>query len=344
MQKKTPEQLRSHRWFGVNDMRSFAHRSRTKQMGYAAEDFAGKPVIGIINTWSDLTTCHSHFRTRADEVKRGVWQAGGFPVELPAMPVNETFMKPSPMMYRNFLAMETEELLRCQPIDGVVLMGGCDKTTPGLLMGALSMNLPTIYLPAGPMLRGNWNGQVLGSGSDVWKYWAERCAGNISDKDWVDVEAGIARSYGTCMTMGTASTMTAIAEAIGMTLPGASSIPAADANHIRMASECGRRVVEMVWEDLTPQKIQSRKAFENAITVAMAMGCSTNAIIHLIAQARRAGQDIGLDDFEIASRKVPVIANVRPSGDKYLMEDFFYAGGLPALMSRIKQHLHLDVR
>jgi dihydroxy-acid dehydratase len=227
-------------------------------------------------------------------------------------------------------------------VDGVVLMGGCDKTTPALLLGATSMGIPAIYLPAGPMLRGNWKGKTLGSGSDAWKYWDERRAGKISDKDWVDVEAGIARSYGTCMTMGTASTMTAIAESIGMTLPGASSIPAADANHIRMASESGRRIVEMVWEDLTPQKIQTREAFENAITVAMAMGCSTNAIIHLIAQARRAGQDIGLDDFEIASRKVPVIANVRPSGDKYLMEDFFYAGGLPALMSRIKQHLHLD--
>jgi len=202
--------------------------------------------------------------------------------------------------------------------------------------------LPAIYLPAGPMLRGNWKGRTLGSGSDAWKYWDERRAGKISDKDWIDVEAGIARSYGTCMTMGTASTMTAIAESIGMTLPGASSIPAADAGHIRMSSESGRRIVEMVWEDLTPKKIQTRKAFENAITVAMAMGCSTNAIIHLIAQARRAGQDIGLDDFETASRKVPVIANVRPSGDTYLMEDFFYAGGLPGLMSRIRDHLHLD--
>lgn len=233
--------------------------------------------------------------------------------------------------------------MRGHPVDGVVLMGGCDKTTPGLLLGATSAGYPAIYLPAGPMLRGNWKGKVLGSGSDAWKYWDERRAGKISDKEWVEVEGGIARSYGTCMTMGTASTMTAIAESIGMTLPGASSIPAADAGHIRMASECGRRIVDMVWEDLTPNKIQTRKAFENAITVAMAMGCSTNAIIHLIAQARRAGQDIGLDDFEIASRKVPVIANVRPSGDKYLMEDFYYAGGLPALMSRIKEHLHLDV-
>jgi dihydroxy-acid dehydratase len=238
--------------------------------------------------------------------------------------------------------MDAEELLRGHPVDGVVLMGGCDKTTPALLLGATSMNLPAIYLPAGPMLRGNWQGKVLGSGSDAWKYWDERRAGNITESDWVNVEAGIARSYGTCMTMGTASTMTAIAESIGMTLPGASSIPAADANHIRMSSECGRRIVEMVWEDLTPKRIQTRQAFENGVTVAMAMGCSTNAIIHLIAQARRAGQDIGLADFEAASRKVPVIANVRPSGDTYLMEDFFYAGGLPGLMSRIKDHLHLD--
>src|SRR5262244_4300166 len=202
--KKTPEQLRSHRWFSVTDMRSFGHRARAKQMGYALDDFAGKPVIGIVNTWSDLTTCHSHFRTRAEEVKRGVWQAGGFPVELPAMPVNETYMKPSPMMYRNLLAMETEELIRSQPIDGVVLMGGCDKTTPGLLMGAISMNVPAIYLPAGPMLRGNWNGQVVGSGSDVWKDWTERCAGTITEQEFNDMEGSIARSPGFCMTMGTA--------------------------------------------------------------------------------------------------------------------------------------------
>ena len=343
VKKKTPEQLRSHRWYGAKDMRAFGHRSRTAQMGYDRSDYAGKPVIAIINTWSDINPCHTHFKQRVEEVKRGVWQAGGFPVEMPAMSLSEPFQKPTTMMYRNFLAMETEELLRSYPADGAVLMGGCDKTTPALIMGAISMNLPAIFMPAGPMLRGNWGGATLGSGSDTWKYWAELRAGNITENDWQEIEQGIARSPGHCMTMGTASTMTAIAESIGMTLPGASSIPAADAGHIRMASECGRRIVEMVWEDLRPRKIQSRKAFENAITVAMAMGCSTNAIIHLIAQARRAGQDIGLDDFEIASRKVPVIANVRPSGDKYLMEDFFYAGGLPGLMSRIKDHLHLDV-
>ena len=339
--KKSPEELRSARWFGGEDLRSFGHRSRAKQMGYAAEDFAGKPVIGIINTWSDLTTCHSHFRTRADEVKRGVWQAGSFPVELPAMPVNETFMKPSPMMYRNFLAMEAEELLRSQPIDGVVLMGGCDKTTPGLLMGAISMNLPAIYLPAGPMLRGNWNGQVLGSGSDVWKYWAEKRAGLISDCEWSEMEDGIARSPGHCMTMGTASTMTSIAETLGMTLPGASSIPAVDANHSRMASVCGRRAVEMVWEDLKPRDILSLASFENAIIADMAIGGSTNAIIHLVALAGRAGFKLDLKTFDDISQRTPMIANLRPSG-QFLMEDFYYAGGLRALLNEIRDLLNLD--
>ena len=339
--KKTPEQLRSHRWFGVNDMRSFAHRSRTKQMGYALDDFQGKPVIAIINTWSDLATCHSHFRTRADEVKRGVWQAGGFPVELPAMSVSETYMKPSPMMYRNFLAMETEELLRSQPIDGVVLMGGCDKTTPGLLMGAISMNLPAIYFPAGPMLRGNWNGKVLGSGSDVWKYWAEKKAGNISDCEWSEMEDGIARSPGHCMTMGTASTMTALAETLGLTLSGASSIPAVDANHSRMASHCGRRIVEMVWEDLKPRDILTEASFENAITADMAIGGSTNAIIHLVALAGRAGIKLDLKKFDEISQRTPMIANLRPSGE-YLMEDFYYAGGLRALLKQLGPLLHLD--
>jgi dihydroxy-acid dehydratase len=298
--------------------------------------------VAIINTWSDLQPCHSHFKQRVDDVKRGILMAGGFPVELPALSVSESFVKPTTMMYRNMLAMETEELLRSHPVDGAVLMGGCDKTTPGLLLGATSMNIPAIYLPAGPMLRGNWQGKVLGSGSDSWKYWDELRAGKITEQDWLGVEGGIARSYGTCMTMGTASTMTAIAEAVGMVLPGGSSVPAADAGHIRLASESGRRIVEMIWEDLTPQRIQTRAAFGNAIAVAMAMGCSTNAIIHLIAMARRAGQDIGLADFEHYSRRVPVIGNVRPSGSTYLMEDFFYAGGIRALMGEIKQHLDLS--
>jgi dihydroxy-acid dehydratase len=340
--RKTPAELRSARWFGPADLRSFGHRSRAMQMGYTPEEWQGKPVIAIINTWSDLQPCHSHFKQRVDDVKRGILMAGGFPVELPALSVSESFVKPTTMMYRNMLAMETEELLRSHPVDGAVLMGGCDKTTPGLLLGATSMNIPAIYLPAGPMLRGNWHGKVLGSGSDSWKYWDELRAGKITEQDWLGVEGGIARSYGTCMTMGTASTMTAIAEAVGMVLPGGSSVPAADAGHIRLASESGRRVVEMVWEDLTPRRIQTRAAFENAIAVAMAMGCSTNAIIHLIAMARRAGQDIGLADFEHYSRRVPVIGNVRPSGSQYLMEDFFYAGGIRGLMGRIRGHLHLD--
>ncbi len=340
--RKSPEELRSYRWFGPDDIRAFGHRSRAMQMGYGPEDWRGKPIIAIINTWSDLNQCHSHFKQRVEDVKRGVLQAGGFPMELPAISLSEPIVKPTTMLYRNFLAMETEELIRSHPVDGVVLMGGCDKTTPGLLMGATSAGLPAIYVPAGPMLRGNWHGKVLGSGSDTWKYWDERRAGNITDKDWLDIEAGIARSAGTCMTMGTASTMTAIAEAIGMTLPGASSIPAVDANHFRMAASSGRRIVEMVWEDLTPDRIQTRDAFENAVTVAMAMGCSTNAVIHVIAMARRAEAAVGLEDFDRLSREVPVIANVRPSGTTYLMEDFFYAGGILGLMGRLKGKLHLD--
>ncbi|MFJ1256678.1 L-arabinonate dehydratase [Cupriavidus sp. CuC1] len=340
--KKTPETLRSARWFAPDDLRSSGHRSRIMQMGYSPDEWLDRPIIAIINTWSDINPCHSHFKQRVDDVKRGILQAGGFPIELPAISLSESAVKPTTMLYRNMLAMEAEELIRSHPIDGAVLMGGCDKTTPGLLMGASSAGVPAIYVPAGPMLRGNWKGNVLGSGSDAWKFWDERRAGNISKTEWIGIEGGIARSHGTCMTMGTASTMTAIAEAIGMTLPGASSIPAADANHIRMCSDAGRRIVDMVWEDLTPQQIQTRASFENAIAVAMAMGCSTNAIIHVIAMARRAGHDIGLEDFDKTSRHVPVIANIRPSGDKYLMEDFFYAGGLPALMNRISDKLHLD--
>ena len=334
--------LRSARWFGPDDLRSFGHRSRMNQMGYGPEDYAGKPVIAIINTWSDFAQCHAHFKQRVEDVKRGVLEAGGFPVELPAISLSESTVKPTTMLYRNFLAMETEELIRSQPVDGVVLMGGCDKTTPGLLLGATSAGVPAIFVPAGPMLRGNWHGRTLGSGSDAWKYWDERRAGNISDKDWGEMESGIARSYGVCMTMGTAATMTALAETIGMSLPGASSIPAVDSNHIRMASASGRRIVAMVAEGLTPDRIQTEGAFRNAITVAMAMGCSTNAVIHIVAMARRAGHAIGLADFDAASRRVPVIANIRPSGDRYLMEDFYYAGGLLGLMDRLRHLLDLS--
>jgi dihydroxy-acid dehydratase len=338
---KNAQVLRSARWFAPDDFRSFGHRSRFMQMGYAAADWRGKPVIAIVNTWSDVNQCHSHFKQRVEDVKRGVLQAGGFPLELPALSLSEPIVKPTTMLYRNLLAMETEELLRSHPVDGAVLMGGCDKTTPGLVMGALSMGLPFVYLPAGPMLRGNWRGQVLGSGSDAFKYWDERRAGRLSDDAWAEMEAGIARSAGTCMTMGTAATMMGIAEALGLTLPGASAIPAADANHIRMSAECGRRIVQMVWEDLRPAKLLTRASFDNGIACAMAMGCSTNAIIHLVAMSRRAGHPVGLDDFDAASRTVPVLANIRPSGERYLMEDFYYAGGLQALLSRIRPHLKL---
>ena len=338
MTRLKPQDLRSHRWFGVNDLRAFGHRSRLLQMGYAREDFAGKPVIAIVNTWSDINPCHAHFRQRAEEVKQGVWQAGGFPLELPALSLSEPMVKPTTMLYRNLLAMETEELLRSHPVDGAVLMGGCDKTTPALLMGAISMNLPAIFLPAGPMLRGNWAGQVLGSGSDAWKYWAEKGAGTITEQDWREIEGGIARSYGHCMTMGTAATLTAIAETLGVTLPGASSIPAADAGHPRMARDSGRRIVEMAWQSLRPRDILSRDSFENALTVQMALGGSTNAIIHLIALARRCGIPLSLDDVEAASRRMPVIANLRPAG-QFLMEDFFYAGGLRGLLETIRDRL-----
>jgi dihydroxy-acid dehydratase len=339
--RKSPEELRSHRWFGVKDLRSFGHRSRTLQMGYAREDFAGKPVIGIINTWSEINSCHSHFKQRVDEVKRGVWQAGGFPIELPAISLAEPFQKPTTMMYRNLLAMETEELLRSYPVDGAVLMGGCDKTTPALIMGATSMNLPAIYMPAGPMLRGNWHGEHLGSGTDAWKYWAELRAGNISEHDWEEVEEGIARSPGHCMVMGTASTMTSVAETLGLTLPGAASIPAADANHGRMATAVGRRAVDMVWEDLRPQDLLCAASFDNAITAAQALSGSTNALIHLIAMAGRAGVNLKLERFDEISKRTPVLANIRPAG-KYLMEDFYYAGGLRALLAEIKDLLDLD--
>jgi dihydroxy-acid dehydratase len=341
MARKKPEELRSYRWYGVKDMRSFGHRSRTLQVGYTREDFSGKPVIAIINTWSDINQCHAHFKLRVEEVKRGVWQAGGFPLEMPAITLSEPMQKPSTMMYRNLLAMDTEELLRSYPADGAVIMGGCDKTTPALIMGATSMGLPFIFMPAGPMLNGNWHGQPLGSGTDTWKYWAELRAGNITEDDWKDVEEGIARSFGHCMTMGTASTMTSAAEVLGLTLSGAASIPAADSGHARMAEYTGRRIVDMVWEDLTPNKILSAKAFDNAITCTQALSGSTNALIHLIAMAGRAGVPLKLERFDEIARKVPVLANVRPAG-KYLMEDFYYAGGLRALLSQIKDLLNLD--
>jgi dihydroxy-acid dehydratase len=341
--RKSPQTLRSHRWFGVHDMRAFGHRSRMMQMGLALEDFLGKPVIAVLNAWSGLAHCHAHFRDRVEAVKRGVVEAGGFPVEIPVMALPETLVKPSTMLYRNLLAMEAEESLRSLPVDGAVLMGGCDKTTPALVMGAISADLPAIFMPAGPMLRGNWHGKILGSGSDVWKYWDEKRAGNITDADWAEMEAGIARSDGVCMTMGTAMTMTSLADVLGLTLPGASSIPAPDSAHPRMAAACGRRVVDMVWDDLKPSDILTAKSFDNAIVTSAALAGSTNAIIHLVAMARRAGITIPLERFDELSADIPVLANIRPSGH-YLMEDFYYAGGLPALLTRIADRLDLTQR
>ncbi|WP_134662519.1 MULTISPECIES: L-arabinonate dehydratase [unclassified Amycolatopsis] len=338
---KAPEDLRSHRWFGGGDLRNFSHRTRARQLGYEPEEHLGKPVIGILNTWSDINPCHQHLRERAEQVKRGVWQAGGFPLEFPVATLSETYQKPTPMLYRNLLAMETEELLRSYPVDGAVLMGGCDKTTPALLMGAASAGLPSIFVPAGPMLRGNWRGEVLGSGTDMWKYWDERRAGTIGDRELAELERGLARSPGHCMTMGTASTMTSAAEVLGLTLPGAASIPAVDSAHHRMAAASGARIVDMVWEDLTIAKIVDERAYADAITTVLALGGSTNAVIHLIAMAGRSGISLSLQDFDAIARRVPVLANIRPGGD-WLMEDFYYAGGLPGLLSRLTDLLHLD--
>jgi dihydroxy-acid dehydratase len=341
--RKTPDTLRSARWFAPDDLRSFGHRSRMMQLGYSEEEYRDRPIIGILNTWSELNVCHGHFPERVENVRRGVLQSGGFAVELPALSVDETFTKPTSMLYRNMLAMETEEMIRSHPLDGVVLLGGCDKTTPGLVMGAITAGIPFIYMPAGPMLRGHYAGRILGSGSDAWKYWDERRAGNISDEEWLGIQGGIARSVGTCMTMGTASTMMAITDAMGLTLPGASSIPAADSGHQRMASDCGRRIVGMVWDDLTPDEIITEAAVRNAAIVAMATGCSTNAVVHLIAMARRAGVDFTMDDLDALGRTTPLLANIRPSGKDYLMEDFFYAGGLRALMKQIEERLDTSV-
>ncbi|MEZ6108601.1 MAG: L-arabinonate dehydratase [Pirellulaceae bacterium] len=340
--KRTADQLRSARWFGPDDLRSFGHRSRLKGMGWGEDDYRGKPVIALLNTWSELNTCHSHLRERAESIKRGIWQSGGFPVEVPVMSLGEMLMKPTTMLYRNLLAMETEEVIRCHPIDGVVLMGGCDKTTPALLMGAITADVPAIYFPCGPMSKAKWRGESLGSGSDAWKYWNERCAGNLCDGAWLEIEDAIARSPGHCMTMGTASTMTAIAETLGFTLPGASSIPAMVSEHWRMATATGRRIVDMVWEDQKPSTILSAEAFDDAITVDMAIGGSTNAIVHLLALARRAGVDLRLDRFDELSRRTPVIANIRPAGETYLMEDFYDAGGLKSLMWQLRGLLNLD--
>jgi dihydroxy-acid dehydratase len=332
--------LRSQRWFAPDDLRSFGHRSRLRQMGYSADEAEGRPVIAILNSWSDLSQCHTHFPERVAEVKRGVWQAGGFPLEIPVLAVSEMFMKPTAMFYRNLLALEVEEVLRSHPVDGAVLMGGCDKTVPGLLMGAITMDLPALFLPAGPMLAGRHRLERLGSGTDVWKYWAQRQAGCLDECVWRQLEEGIARSAGTCMTMGTASTLASLVETLGLMLPGAATIPAVHAAHARMAAACGRRIVEMVWEDLKPSRILSPAAFDNAIVADMALAGSTNAIIHLLALAGRAGVPLALDRFDELSRSTPVIANLRPAGE-YLMEDFHDAGGVPALLARLAPLLDL---
>jgi len=330
---RDPKQLRSSRWFQPDDLRSFGHRSRLKGMGYDDVDYTDRPVVGILNTWSDLNTCHSHFPNRVEEVKRGVLQAGGFPVEIPVVSLGEMLMKPTTMLYRNLLAMETEEVLRCHPLDAAVLMGGCDKTVPAMLMGAFSADIPTIFLPAGPMLKAHWKDQTLGSGSDAWKYWDQRRAGNLPDCDWFEIENCIARSAGTCMTMGTASTMASIAEVLGMTLPMASSIPAVVAEHSRLAVASGRRAVDLAWEKLTPSRLITQASFNNAVVTQLALGGSTNAIVHLIAMAGRAGCRLTLDDFDTWSRRVPLVADLRPAG-RFLMEDFHHAGGLPAFLTR----------
>ena len=341
--RRSPDELRSARWYAPDDLRSFGHRSRTKQMGFHRDEFLGKPVIAIINPWNELNTCHTHFPQRVQDIKRGIHQAGGFAVELPVLSLGEQLLKPTAMMYRNLLAMEVEEVLRGYPVDGAVLLGGCDKTTPGVLMGALSMNLPFVYVPGGAMLRGNWRGETLGSGTDVWKYWDQRRAGELDSESWEEIEDGIARSPGTCMTMGTAATMMSLAEALGLSMPGASSIPAVDSNHNRMASWSGRRAVEIVWEGLKPTDILSDDSFANAIIVQMAIGGSTNGIIHLLAMAHRAGLTLDLERFDKISQGIPLLANVKPSG-QYVMEDFYFAGGLRALMQQLKDRLKLSAK
>lgn len=342
MSSEFPSQpRRSSRWFATDDLRGFSHRSRLKQLGYDDVDFVDRPVIAILNTWSEINPCHGHFRARADTVKRGVIDAGGFPVEVPALSLAEPFQKPTTMMYRNLLAMETEELLRSYPFDGAVLMGGCDKTTPGLVMGAAVVDLPSVFVPAGPMLPGRWRGRELGSGTDQWHYWTERRAGELGSCALREIEGGIARSDGHCMTMGTASTMTAAVEAMGLSLPGASSIPAVDAEHSRMAAHSGRAAVRAVERDTRPSSVVSWESLRNAVTTVLALGGSTNAVIHLLALAGRFGHPLTLADFEELSHTVPVLADVRPAG-RFLMDDFARAGGLPGLLQRIGDLLDLS--
>ena len=343
--RKTLSELRSRRWFADQGMRGFAHRQRMQQQGVRREDVMERPMVAIINTWSDLSPCHAHLRERAEAVKRGILLAGGIPVELPAMSLGEVMVKPTTMLYRNFLAMEVEELLRSLPCDGAVLLAGCDKTTPGTVMGAISMDIPTIFCPAGPMLNDRYVkdgvSRTVGAGTHTRVFWDEYQAGHVSAAEIRHLESRMTRAPGTCNTMGTASTMTSIVEALGLTLPGASSIPAMDSAHTRMATDCGERIVAMVWEDLKPSRLLTRGSFQNALATQMALGGSTNAAVHIIAMAGRAGITLTLDDLDEMGRRVPVLANLFPSGDR-LMEDFYYAGGLPALMQMIQAELSLS--
>ncbi len=334
MSKDGKKILRSRAWFGPADKDGFLHRSWMKNQGVPDDEFDGRPVIGICNTWSDLTPCNAHFRDLAERIKRGVYEAGGFPVEFPVSSLGEPTMRPTAMLFRNLASMDVEEAIRAHPIDGVVLMVGCDKTTPSLMMGAASCDLPTIALSGGPMLNGKFRGEDIGSGTDVWRFSEDVKAGKMSLEDFMDAEAGMGRSIGHCMTMGTASTMASMVESIGMGMPGNAAIPAADARRWRLAQLVGRRAVEMVHEDLTMSKVVTKAAMENAIRTNAAIGGSTNAVVHLLALAGRLDVDLTLDDWDRAGRDVPTIVNLMPSG-KYLMEDFYYAGGVPAVVRRL---------
>ena len=338
--RKADPTRRSQEWFGGTGRNGFIHRSWMRNQGFAPDVFDGRPVIGIATTWSELTPCNAHLRGVAEAVKRGVWESGGFPLEFPVMSLGEPLMRPTTSLYRNMLAMEAEELIRANPLDGVVMLTGCDKTTPGLAMGAASVNLPSLMITGGPMLNGKFRGRDIGSGTDVWKFTEEHRAGRMSTDDLYEAESCMARSAGHCMTMGTASTMAAIVEALGLQPTGGAAIPAVDSRRLAMAHLAGRRIVEMVDEGLTMSKVMTRESFENAIIVNAALGGSTNAIVHLLAMAGRLGIDLTLDDFDVIGRKVPLLVNLMPSG-QYLMEDFYYAGGVPAVMKELSPVLHL---
>jgi len=331
--------LRSQDWFQTPEYYAFARRAWLRSEGFNRNIFEGKPVIGIANSWSELNNCNLHLKQVAEAVKRGVWVAGGVPLEFPTISLGEMLMKPTAMLYRNLMAMDVEEMIRAHPLDGVVLLCGCDKTAPAQLMGAASADVPAIAVPGGPMLSGLWRGRKLGAGTDGRKLFDLFRTGRLTEEEWCEIEGGIARSAGHCTVMGTASTMTSLAEALGMTLPGCASIPAPDSRRMAMAETSGRRIVEMVGEDLRPSRILTREAFENAITVDMAIGGSTNAVIHLIAMAGRLGIELKLEDFDRISRRTPYIANIKPSGE-FLMEDFFEAGGVPAVMRELLPLLH----